>query len=74
MARPYRLEAEDTCYHITSRGNERKQIFDKDRDYKKFIEYVIKAKEKYKFYLYGDDNLLLSLLNSRLVDLMIERQ
>lgn len=53
MARPYRLEAEETCYHITSRGNERKAIFTKDRDREKFLEYLQKAKEKYKFYLYA---------------------
>lgn len=53
MARPYRLEVEDTCYHITSRGNERKVIFSQDRDREKFLEYLLKAKQKYKFYLYA---------------------
>jgi hypothetical protein len=43
MARPYRLEAEDTCSHITNRGNERKSVFREDRDYEKFIEYLLKG-------------------------------
>jgi len=53
MARPYRLEGEDTCYHITSRGNERQPIFDEKRDCEKFFEYVTKAKQKFSFYLYA---------------------
>jgi putative transposase len=51
MARPYRLQAENCLYHITSRGNNRAQIFFVDSDYKKFLEYIGKAKEKYNFYL-----------------------
>lgn len=49
MARPYRLQAENCLYHITSRGNNRAQIFFADSDYKKFLEYLGKAKEKYNF-------------------------
>jgi putative transposase len=51
MARPYRLQAEDCFYHITSRGNDRKKIFLNDTDFEKFLEYILKAKEKYDFYL-----------------------
>jgi REP element-mobilizing transposase RayT len=51
MARPYRLQAENCLYHITSRGNNRSKIFLEDSDYKKFLEYIGKAKEKYNFYL-----------------------
>lgn len=53
MARPYRLQAEGCLYHITSRGNGRKKIYQSDRDYQQFIGYVKKAKEKFKFYLYA---------------------
>ena len=49
MARPYRFQGENCFYHITSRGNNRKKIFISDYDYKKFLEYVVAAKEKYKF-------------------------
>lgn len=53
MARPYRLQAENCVYHITSRGNERKEIFVSEGDYKRFLEYLNTAKEKFKFYLYA---------------------
>lgn len=51
MARPYRLQAENCFYHITSRGNDRKKIFLNDTDSEKFLEYIVAAKEKYAFYL-----------------------
>ena len=40
-------------YHITSRGDDRKRIYISDYDYNKFLEYVLAAKDKYKFYLYA---------------------
>jgi len=53
MARPHRLQAEDCFYHITSRGDDRKKIFLHGTDYGKFLEYVITAKERFKFYLHA---------------------
>jgi len=53
MARPYRIEAENTLYHITSRGNGRKEIYSSDGDYRQFLEYLLRAKKRYKFYLYA---------------------
>lgn len=53
MARPYRLQAESCFYHITSRGDDRKKIFLNESDYRKFLEYILSAKEKFKFYLYA---------------------
>ena len=53
MSRPYRLQAANTCYHITSRGNERQEIYKTDIDYEKFLEFLEKAKEKYNFYFYS---------------------
>lgn len=53
MARPYRLQAENTCYHIICRGNNRNTIFRNQRDYNKFLEYLISAKDKYNFYIYA---------------------
>lgn len=53
MARPYRLQGAGYLYHITSRGNDRKRIFISDYDYKKFFEYIGKAREKHNFYLYA---------------------
>ena len=52
MARPYRLQGEGCLYHITSRGDDRKKIFLDQTDYRKFLEYLKTAKEKFKFYLY----------------------
>ncbi|MCP4651896.1 MAG: hypothetical protein GY858_00705 [Candidatus Omnitrophica bacterium] len=53
MARPYRLQAENCFYHITSRGDDRKKIFISNYDYEKFLEYLLIAKSKYKFNLYA---------------------
>lgn len=53
MARPYRLQGENCLYHITSRGDNKKKIFIGEYDYKKFLEYVQKAKDKFRFHLYA---------------------
>ena len=53
MSRPYRLQEKNSLYHITSRGDDRKKIYLSDSDYKKFLEYILKAKDKYQFYLYA---------------------
>lgn len=53
MARPYRLQAEDCFYHITSRGDDRKRIYHSEADYNKFLEYIQEAKKKYAFFLYA---------------------
>ncbi|MCD6197574.1 MAG: transposase [Deltaproteobacteria bacterium] len=48
---PCVLQAEGCFYHITSRGNDRKRIFLHETDFEKSLEYILKAKEKYNFYL-----------------------
>jgi putative transposase len=53
MARPYRLQAEHCLYHIMSRGDDRKRIYTIPSDYGKFMDYVMKAKERYQFCLYA---------------------
>lgn len=53
MARPYRLQAADCFYHITSRGDGHKAIYVSERDREKFLEYLATAKEKFRFYLYA---------------------
>jgi putative transposase len=53
MARPYRLQGEGYLYHITSRGDDRNRIYISEYDYGKFLEYFLKAKEKYNFYVYA---------------------
>lgn len=48
MARPLRIEYAGAFYHVTSRGNERKDIFKNDRDREKFQLYVGAAVERYQ--------------------------
>ncbi|MCX5645467.1 MAG: hypothetical protein NTZ17_12450 [Phycisphaerae bacterium] len=37
MARPLRIDQEDTCYHVLNRGNERRAIFRDDGDREGFL-------------------------------------
>lgn len=48
MARPLRIEYPGAYYHVTSRGNERKYIFNENYDRKKFISYLESAYLRYK--------------------------
>ncbi|BDV43603.1 transposase [Geotalea uraniireducens] len=47
MARPLRIEYPGAYYHVTSRGNERKDIFKSRRDREKFLDYLSSATERY---------------------------
>ena len=47
MARPLRIEYEGACYHVTARGNDRKKIFFSSRDYERFREYLVMARERF---------------------------
>jgi len=47
MARPLRVIYPGAFYHVTSRGNERKDIFKSRRDREKFLEYLASATERY---------------------------
>ncbi len=47
MARPLRIEYPSAFYHITSRGNERKEIFKSNRDREKFLSYLESASKRY---------------------------
>ncbi len=40
MGRPLRIEYPDAFYHITARGNERKNIFKSNRDRERFLGYL----------------------------------
>jgi len=53
MARPLRIEYEGAFYHVTGRGNERKEIFQTKKDYERFKHYLIGAQDKYDFLLHG---------------------
>ena len=47
MARPLRISYPGAFYHITSRGNERKDIFKNQMDREKFLSYLESATERY---------------------------
>ncbi len=47
MARPLRIKFPGAFYHVTSRGNERKNIYKSKRDREKFLEYLGEAHERY---------------------------
>ncbi len=47
MARPLRINYPGAFYHITSRGNERKSIYQTNRDYERFMGYLESATERY---------------------------
>ena len=47
MARPLRITYPGAFYHITSRGNERKEIYKTSRDREKFLSYLESATERY---------------------------
>ncbi len=47
MGRQLRIEYPNAYYHVTARGNERKEIFKSDRDRQKFLEYLESAVTRY---------------------------
>jgi len=47
MTRPLRIAYPGAFYHITTRGNEKKDIYKSDRDRKKFLAYLESATERY---------------------------
>ena len=53
MARQLRIEYEGAFYHITSRGNQREQIFWDNKDREKFKSILIRTKERYSYLLHS---------------------
>ena len=47
MARPLRIEYAGAFYHVTSRGNEQKDVFKSQKDREKFLEYLGSATKRY---------------------------
>jgi putative transposase len=47
MARPLRIEYPSAFYHVTARGNERKDIFKSRLDREKFLSYLESATQRY---------------------------
>ena len=48
MTRPLRIESADTFYHVLSRGNEGRRIFQADRDYLHFLELLEEFSERFE--------------------------
>ncbi|MBU0693504.1 MAG: transposase [Candidatus Omnitrophica bacterium] len=53
MGRPLRIEFEGALYHITTRGNEQKDIFLDGEDREKFFEYLQLTKIRYKITIHA---------------------
>lgn len=53
MTRPLRIIYPGAFYHVTSRGNEKKDIFKSRRDREKFLEYLASAAERYGAVIYA---------------------
>ncbi len=47
MARPLRIAYPGAYYHVTSRGNEQKDVFKNRKDREKFLDYLASATERY---------------------------
>ena len=52
MSRPLRIEYPDAFYHVTARGNERKDIYRDERDRERFLAYLETAVVRYKAVLH----------------------
>ncbi len=53
MARPLRLQYPSALYHITARGNERKNIYRTDTDRQAFLRILSQAIERYRLILHA---------------------
>lgn len=47
MTRPLRIEFAGAFYHVTSRGDDKKEIYKSNRDRERFLEYLLSATERY---------------------------
>jgi putative transposase len=53
MSRPLRIEYPGAIYHVTCRGNERKEIFRDNSDRKRFLEILIISQEIYNVEIFS---------------------
>lgn len=56
MARPLRITYPGAFYHVTSRGNEQKDVFKSQRDREKFLDYLASATERYVAVIHASGN------------------
>ena len=78
MGRQLRIVIPGQAYHVMSRGNERRNIFRQDGDYRKLLAIIKKAKSRYDFKLYAYTlmtnhyHLLIKIEKANLSDIMQE--
>lgn len=53
MARPLRIEFAEACYHVMSRGNEGRPIFNDDADYLRFLEIFAETVTRFGWIVYS---------------------
>ncbi|HLG28586.1 MAG TPA: transposase, partial [Candidatus Brocadiales bacterium] len=52
MPRTARVAPSGHVYHVLTRGNNRKDVFEDEEDFRKYIDLLLRYKEKYQFKLY----------------------
>ena len=53
MSGPLRIEYPGAFYHVTSRGNERRRVFQGNRDRERFLSYFESTHERYGAVIHG---------------------
>jgi len=53
MSRPLRIQIPGACYHVLSRGLEKRSIFRKKKDYETFQQRLLEAHSRYKIQIYA---------------------
>ncbi len=53
MSRPLRIDYPDIYYHVLSRGNEQRPIFQSEQDYEKFLELLEKTVGKFQIEIHA---------------------
>ena len=53
MAKPLRIERAGAWYHVTARGNERRDIYRDERDRRRFCELLGEAVERFRLVLHS---------------------
>jgi putative transposase len=52
MPRTARVAPREHVYHVLTRGNNRQDVFKDEEDFKKYLELLLRYKERYQFKLY----------------------
>ena len=52
MPRLARIAPDEHIYHVMTRGNNRQDVFKEEKDYERYIELLVRYKEKFRFKLY----------------------